>query len=206
MTIHHRPGRVHGNSDALSRRPCERVSGEPCCQCPKATSTLLATPISCDALSTDGSPIWPTPLRFPSRYSQPAGSPDLVHPSVHADIAPDLLELPALPVSSGDAVHASPSNDVTARTNVFNVTAEPSSLTLEDIQADQAADDNFLPVIQALADGVKPPRKVCTTFRKKLAFSSSNGIHSSSRTASCTGGITILTVLPSTCSLCYRPN
>jgi len=107
MTIHHRPGRVHGNSDALSRRPCERASGEPCCQCPKATSTLLATPISCDALTTDGPPVWPTPLRFPSCYSQPARSPDLVCPSAHADIAPDLLELPALPVSSVDATHAS---------------------------------------------------------------------------------------------------
>jgi len=164
MTIHHRPGRVHGNSDALSRRPCERASGEPCRQCPKATSTLLATHISCDALPTDSSPVWPAPLRLPSRYSQPAGSPDLVYPSGHADIAPDLLELPVLPVSSGDATHASQSNDVTARTNVFGVTAEPSSLTLEDIRTAQAADDNFLPVIQALADGVKPPPESLRDF------------------------------------------
>ena len=30
ITIQHRPGRVHGNSDALSRRPCERNSEEDC--------------------------------------------------------------------------------------------------------------------------------------------------------------------------------
>jgi len=47
---------------------------------------------------------------------------------------------------------------------VFGVTAEPSSLTLEDIHTAQAADDNFLPVIQALAEGVKPPQESLRDF------------------------------------------
>ena len=34
IEIRHRPGRVHSNSDALSRRPCERNSrGKECQQC-----------------------------------------------------------------------------------------------------------------------------------------------------------------------------
>ena len=33
IEIQHRPGRVHGNSDALSRRPCERNGGKECQQC-----------------------------------------------------------------------------------------------------------------------------------------------------------------------------
>ena len=47
---------------------------------------------------------------------------------------------------------------------MFGVTAEPSSLTLEDIRTTQAADDNFLPVIQALADGVKPQQESLCDF------------------------------------------
>ena len=36
--IEHRPGRVHSNSDALSRRPCERDEEEPCQQCLRGTT------------------------------------------------------------------------------------------------------------------------------------------------------------------------
>ena len=38
ITIQHRPGRVHGNSDALSRRPCERSDGTTCRQCRRPNS------------------------------------------------------------------------------------------------------------------------------------------------------------------------
>ena len=33
IDIKHRPGRVHSNTDALSRRPCERSGGQACQQC-----------------------------------------------------------------------------------------------------------------------------------------------------------------------------
>jgi len=46
ITIQHRPGRVHGNSDALSRRPCKRDVGMDCRQCSKATSTLASAPVT----------------------------------------------------------------------------------------------------------------------------------------------------------------
>jgi len=47
---------------------------------------------------------------------------------------------------------------------VFGVTAEPSSLSLEDIRNAQAADDSLQPVIQALVDGVKPPQESLRDF------------------------------------------
>ena len=36
--IVHRAGSAHGNSDALSRRPCEPEGAEPCAQCVKGTT------------------------------------------------------------------------------------------------------------------------------------------------------------------------
>jgi len=36
--IEYRPGRVHSNSDALSRRPCERGEEGPCQQCLRGTT------------------------------------------------------------------------------------------------------------------------------------------------------------------------
>jgi len=64
ITIHHRPGRFHGNSDALSRCPCERSSETDCQQCRRATPALAAAPVSCDALPADSTTVLPAPLRF----------------------------------------------------------------------------------------------------------------------------------------------
>ena len=38
IAVQHRPGRVHGNTDALSRRPCERDGGSQCRQCRRPVS------------------------------------------------------------------------------------------------------------------------------------------------------------------------
>jgi len=54
ITIQHRPGRIHGNSDTLSRHPCERGTETDCQQCPRATQTHTAKPISSVALLVDG--------------------------------------------------------------------------------------------------------------------------------------------------------
>jgi len=85
-------------------------------------------------------------------------SPDLILSTGEVDSASDFLEAPLFPVLPSDATHASPTNDVTALTQVFGITAEPASLSLEDIRNAQAIDDSLQPVIQALADGVKPPQ------------------------------------------------
>jgi len=159
ITIQHRPDRVHGNSDALSRCPCERSSEMDCQQCPKATLTTVAVPISYEALSADSSMALPAPLRFPPRHTQAERSPDLILSTGLSDNASDFLEVPVFLVSPSDATHALPTNDATARTHVCGVTAEPASLSLEDIREAQAADDSLQPVIQALTDGVKPPHE-----------------------------------------------
>ena len=72
ITIQHRPGRIHGNSDALSRRPCERSSEASCQQCPMATQALAADPVSCEVL-----PILAAPICFKLLYSQTDKSSDL---------------------------------------------------------------------------------------------------------------------------------
>jgi len=157
ITIQHRPGRVHGNSDALSCRPCERDVGMDCRQCSKATSTLASAPISCDALSAEGSTALLTPLCFPPRYSQSAGSLDLLLHKGHADTASSPLDSPELLASPLTAPDSPPSADVTAQANVLSVSTELPSLSLEGIRDAQATDDNIQPVIKALTDRVKPP-------------------------------------------------
>jgi len=66
--------------------------------------------------------------------------------------------VPELPVSTDEATHASPPNDVTAWAQVLGVTAEPTSISLDDIRDAQSVDDNLQPVIQALTAKVKPPQ------------------------------------------------
>jgi len=130
ITIQHRPGRVHGNSDALSRRLCEWNSEMDCRQCTKATSTPAAVPISCKALSTDGSTVLPTPLCFPPRHTQVERSQDSILSTGLNDNASNFLEAPVFPVSPSDATPASPTNDVTVWTRVCGVTAEPAYIYL----------------------------------------------------------------------------
>ena len=117
-----------------------------------------------DALTADSSTALPAPLRFPPRHLQTDRSLDLLLHTGHAGNAPDFLESPVFPASPSEATHASPSNDVTTQTQVFGITTEPSSLTLEDICTTQADDDSLQPVIQALLDGVKPSQESLRDF------------------------------------------
>jgi len=110
ITIQHRLGRVHGNSDTLSRRPCERNLEMDCKQCTKATSTIAAVPISCEALSTDSSTVLPTPLRFPPRHTQVERSQDSILSTGLTDNVSNFLEAPVFPVSPSDATSALPTN------------------------------------------------------------------------------------------------
>ena len=160
-----------------------------CQQCLRATLTHAAVPISCDALLADGPTALPAPLRFLPLPSQTDKSPDLSPLNPPDDIASDLLEVPELPVSPSEATHASPTNDVTAWTQVFGVTAEPSSLSLDEIREAQSVNIGLM--------------VVCAITRKRHAYSSPSGIHSSSRKASCIVDITILTAPLGTCKWCY---
>ena len=141
--IQHRPGRVHGNSDALSQHPCERSSETDCHQCPRVTWTHAAEPMSCDALLADGLRALPAPLHFLPLHSQADKSSDLSIHKPPSDIAPDLLEVPEFPVWPRKVAHTSPTNDIMARTQVLSVTAEPSSLSLDEIREAKSIDDNL---------------------------------------------------------------
>jgi len=158
ITIQHRPGRVHGNSDALSRHPCERSTETSCRQCPRATQALADDPVFCEALPVDGSTALPVPIHFRPLYSQTDMSSDLSNAKSTPNSVSDPLEAPELPVSLDEATHASPTNDITAWAQVLGVTAEPTSISLDDIREAQSVDDNLQPVIQALTDQVKPPQ------------------------------------------------
>jgi len=198
ITIQHRPGRVHGNSDALSRRPCERDVGMDCHQCSKATSMLASAPISCDALSADGSTALPTPLRFPPHYSQSAGSPDLLLHTGHADTASSPLDSPELLATPLTAPDSPPSDDVTAQASVLSVSAESPSLSLEGIRDAQATDEYIQPVIKALTDRVKPPHDSLRDYPKDARILLAQWDSLSLRMMCCIGAITTRMVLRST--------
>jgi len=112
ITIQHRPGRVHGISDALSRHPCERSSETDCQQCRPATPALAAAPVSWDVLPADSTTVLPAPLRFLPLHSQADESADPSSASVPTDIASDHLEVPALPVPPCEATPASSAHTV----------------------------------------------------------------------------------------------
>jgi len=152
ITIQHRPGQVHGNSDALLRRSCERSTETSCQQCPRATQALADDPIACKALLVNSSIELPVPICFKPLYSQTDKSSDLSTANGTHDFASDPLEALELPVSPDEATHASPTNDVTARAQVLGVTADPASISMDKIRDAQSVDDNVQPVIQALDD------------------------------------------------------
>ena len=158
ITIHHCPGRVHGNSDALSWHPCEQSSEMDCQQCPWVTQTPTAEPISSITLPADGSTALPVPLRFLPLHSRANKSSDLSTTISTPDSASDLLEAPVLPVSPSEVAHALLTNDVTARTQVLEVISKLTSISMDEIREAQSVDNNLQPVIQALVDRVKPPQ------------------------------------------------
>jgi len=155
ITIQHRPGRVHGNSDALSRRPCDWSEDSDCQQCLWATRTPVAVPVSSTALLADDytaagtAPLSSTPFT-PDKSSN-------LPPSSLPDTASDQLQSLVPPVSSDEATHALPTDDVMARKQVLEISSKPLPITMDDIREAQSADNSLQLVVQALQDSVKPP-------------------------------------------------
>ena len=56
ITIQHRLGRVHGNSGALSRRPCDRDGEMDCRQCKRHSTVALETQTGVFAPATSEEP------------------------------------------------------------------------------------------------------------------------------------------------------
>jgi len=98
------------------------------------------------------------PLCFLPLHSRIDKSADLSSTSTPPDFVSGHLEVPELLASWGEATHASLAETVAARSQFLGVTAEPASITLDDIREAQASDDSLQVVIQALAEGVKPPQ------------------------------------------------
>jgi len=129
-----------------------------CQQCRRATPALAAAPVSCDALMADSTTVLPAPLRFLPLHSQTDESTDPSIASAPTDIASDHLEVRALPVPPCEATPASSAHTVNTWSQILGVTAEPTSITLDDIREAQPLDDNLQPVIQSLSEEEKPPQ------------------------------------------------
>jgi len=70
--------------------------------------------------------------------------------------APDLSESPSLPTLVDAVAHMPPLSDASARIQALEVTPEPASFTVDEIQQAQADDDSLRSVLQALKDQTKP--------------------------------------------------
>jgi len=128
ITIQHRPGRIHGNSDALSRRPCERADQSECRQCVRRSSTPVgksSTRQSIDVQRADMSTVDTDEVDLSSVESavQPVGdNSNRVH-VIEAELGDDKSD---------------------------------TSICLEDIRRAQSMDDNIRPVVDRWREG-KPP-------------------------------------------------
>jgi len=109
-------------------------------------------------LPADSTTVLPAPLHFLPLHSQADESTDQSTASAPTDIASDHLEVPALPVPPREATPASSAHTVNTWSQILGVTAEPTSITLDDIREAQSLDDNLQPVIQSPSEEEKPPQ------------------------------------------------
>jgi len=175
IEIQHRPGRVHSNSDALSRRPCERNGGKECQQClrtimgskaaqahqAEAAATGQVPPVDTSRPLAPTNSFWDESYDLPQWFTSNAsevGTPtsssllNSTSPSIAGDQADELAN-PVVPASPT----LDPSDsDTVMRVQAVAATPDPPPITLDDIRTAQAADDNLLPVIQALLDQKQP--------------------------------------------------
>jgi len=151
IEIQHWPGRTHSNSDALSRRPCERNSG--CKECQQCLRTIAGSKAAqdhnADASATGQIQQMDSPTADTSASSSFLGLlPSSISTSqAEKSVSPVVPATPMLDSSDSDAVR---------RVQAIAATLEPPSIMLDDIRTAQVADDNLLPVIQALLNQKRP--------------------------------------------------
>ena len=85
--------------------------------------------------------------------SQADASADSSIASAPTDIASDYLEVPAPPVQQCEATPASSAHTVNTWSQILGVTAEPTSISLDDTCESQSLNDN----LQSLSEDEKPP-------------------------------------------------
>ena len=142
VTIQHRPGRVHGNSDTLSRRPCERDGSVECRQCAN-----MNLPDRKPVRKPDRQPVRePVRLQEPDRQFEPVRDPA-------ADV-----QLPC--ASRADAAAAMQSDGDVTRLQTAEITASSGgdghSISMAEIQKAQAADDSISAEIKCCNEGAPP--------------------------------------------------
>jgi len=71
-------------------------------------------------------------------------------------IATDQVDRSASPVAPASPTVGPSDTDTVTQVQAISATPDPPPITLDDIRAAQAADDNLLPVIQALLDQKQP--------------------------------------------------
>ena len=151
ISIQHRPGRVHGNSDALSRRPCDREYQPVCSQCRWVASD--------DIDGTGGC----------SRREEVMTRPETVGPQSLSDqfVDADRPVLSVRPVSNDNPTadtsenidnHSSTEGDDNGEEEpgIAEDNTECVPITLDNIRVGQLADDSIGPVLQLVKDGVEP--------------------------------------------------
>ena len=175
IEIQHRPGRVHSNSDALSRRPCERNGGKECQQClrtitgskaaqarqAEATATGQVQPVDTSRPLAAMNSFWDESYDLPQWFTSNASDVDtptsvsLLDPPT-SSIATDHVDESADPVVPASPIPDSSDGDTIRQVQAIAATPDPPPITLDDIRTAQAADDSLLPVIQALLDQKRP--------------------------------------------------
>jgi len=73
-----------------------------------------------------------------------------------SNISTDQVAIPDGPALPDAQLSNSSATDTVTRVQAIAATPDPPSITLDDIRAAQAEDDNLLPVIQALLDQKEP--------------------------------------------------
>jgi len=147
-----------------------------CQQCRRAAPALAAAPVSCGALPADSTTVLPAPLRFLPLHSQADASTDPSTALGPTDIASDYLEVPVPPFPQCEATPASSTHTVNTWSQILGVTAEPTSISLDDIREPQSLDDNLQPVTQSLSEDEKPPQDKRLIVQKRHLSSSVGGL------------------------------
>jgi len=214
IEIQHRPGHVHSNSDALSRRPCERNGGKECQQClrtimgskaaqarrAEAAATGQVQPVDTSRPLAPSNSFWGESYDLPQWFTSNAPDVDTPTSSSPLDSPSSSTAIDQVDESANPAVPASPALDPSDSDNVMRVqaiaaTPDPPPITLDDIRTAQAADDNLPPVIQALLDQKQPASADLRQYPEEARVLFAQWVLWFSKTVLCTGSFTIPTGL-----------
>lgn len=163
FVIQHRPGESHRNSDALSRRPCEKDSLQNCSQCAKSERQdryicqISKTMGSNQSFFIHGT----TTAKSPAVK---AANNDIIRqssPLTRVDVGTDITSTSSAESNElRDEMKSKPMDNVARLCNITTVVTPSNTelnLSLDDIRAAQQADESISPIIVALAKSSDKP-------------------------------------------------